>query len=375
LRPVPDNPPPSITALKEIAPWLVGHTIATVERELILQTLRHCAGNRTWAAGILGISVPALEAKLRSYAGPRIVSPHRGDNENEQDDQPGNPPDHPRSLPRPASPRAQIHREVPREVRRETRREIRREPSGGGVGLHWVIGSVLTVIAVIAMAFRFFGDNATVASHVRGEPPRIELSIKERRILPLPPSVLALPTAPSIAPAVAFATVDIEQEPVMDSVPAAIDTEQDTVMDFAPAASDVAALTAAEPDEMLAEAAAVGFEEQVATITTLESQLPEPEELDFDVTAAILATVRDGTSEELAPLPIARPASIPLTDKPKRVARPAPRRAAVAAQPPAPLAGPNPLHILFPFAILLQAATGQVGGTAKGAAPALCCNR
>jgi Bacterial regulatory protein, Fis family len=35
---------------------LVGHTLANIERELILETLRHCNGNRTRSADVLGIS-------------------------------------------------------------------------------------------------------------------------------------------------------------------------------------------------------------------------------------------------------------------------------------------------------------------------------
>jgi len=46
---------------------LVGRTVADVERELILQTLRHCGGNRTRAADILGISVRTLRNKIRQY--------------------------------------------------------------------------------------------------------------------------------------------------------------------------------------------------------------------------------------------------------------------------------------------------------------------
>ncbi len=47
--------------------WLVGHTLARIERELILQTLRCTQGNRTYAADFLGISVRSLRDKLRSY--------------------------------------------------------------------------------------------------------------------------------------------------------------------------------------------------------------------------------------------------------------------------------------------------------------------
>jgi DNA-binding protein Fis len=45
----------------------VGRTIEDVERALILATLRHCGGNRTLAAGMLGISRRMLRAKLQSY--------------------------------------------------------------------------------------------------------------------------------------------------------------------------------------------------------------------------------------------------------------------------------------------------------------------
>ncbi len=46
---------------------LVGRTVADVERELIIDTLKHCFGNRTHAANILGISIRTLRNKLRQY--------------------------------------------------------------------------------------------------------------------------------------------------------------------------------------------------------------------------------------------------------------------------------------------------------------------
>ncbi len=46
---------------------LVGRTVAAVERELILNTLNHCLGNRTHAANILGISIRTLRNKLKEY--------------------------------------------------------------------------------------------------------------------------------------------------------------------------------------------------------------------------------------------------------------------------------------------------------------------
>lgn len=46
---------------------LVGRTVAEVERDLILKTLRYTMGNRTIAAAILGISIRTLRNKLRQY--------------------------------------------------------------------------------------------------------------------------------------------------------------------------------------------------------------------------------------------------------------------------------------------------------------------
>ena len=47
---------------------LVGRTVAEVERDLILETLRHCLGNRTRTAAVLGISIRTLRNKLNDYA-------------------------------------------------------------------------------------------------------------------------------------------------------------------------------------------------------------------------------------------------------------------------------------------------------------------
>ncbi len=46
---------------------LVGKTIAEVERDMIVNTLEHCLGNRTHAANILGISIRTLRNKLNAY--------------------------------------------------------------------------------------------------------------------------------------------------------------------------------------------------------------------------------------------------------------------------------------------------------------------
>ncbi len=59
---------------------LVGRTVASVERELILDTLKHCLGNRTHAANILGISIRTLRNKLNEYMaeGHEVPSPTSG---------------------------------------------------------------------------------------------------------------------------------------------------------------------------------------------------------------------------------------------------------------------------------------------------------
>jgi two-component system response regulator FlrC len=47
---------------------MVGRTVEDVERELILDTLDYCLGNRTQAATILGISIRTLRNKLKQYS-------------------------------------------------------------------------------------------------------------------------------------------------------------------------------------------------------------------------------------------------------------------------------------------------------------------
>jgi len=54
---------------------LVGSTVAEVERDLIIETLGHCMGNRTHAANILGISIRTLRNKLKQYTGEGVEVP------------------------------------------------------------------------------------------------------------------------------------------------------------------------------------------------------------------------------------------------------------------------------------------------------------
>lgn len=61
---------------------LVGRTVADVERDLIIDTLHHCLGNRTHAANILGISIRTLRNKLKLYSESGVqVPPPTGEGE------------------------------------------------------------------------------------------------------------------------------------------------------------------------------------------------------------------------------------------------------------------------------------------------------
>jgi two-component system response regulator FlrC len=60
---------------------LVGRTVADVERDLILETLQHCLGNRTHAANILGISIRTLRNKLQQYRLEGLSVPPAGEPE------------------------------------------------------------------------------------------------------------------------------------------------------------------------------------------------------------------------------------------------------------------------------------------------------
>lgn len=62
-------------------PPMVGRTVADVERDLIIQTLHHCLGNRTHAANILGISIRTLRNKLKLYSDSGLAVPASADAE------------------------------------------------------------------------------------------------------------------------------------------------------------------------------------------------------------------------------------------------------------------------------------------------------
>ncbi|MBR7618934.1 sigma-54-dependent Fis family transcriptional regulator [Phenylobacterium sp. 20VBR1] len=65
------------TAAESATRNFVGQTVATMEQQLIIDTLEHCLGNRTHAANILGISIRTLRNKLKEYseAGVSVPAP------------------------------------------------------------------------------------------------------------------------------------------------------------------------------------------------------------------------------------------------------------------------------------------------------------
>jgi len=72
----PEIPAASL-APNEVVPLLIGSTVGEVERELVLQTLARCDGNRTRASRVLGVSVRTLRNKIRVYSADGIdVPPH-----------------------------------------------------------------------------------------------------------------------------------------------------------------------------------------------------------------------------------------------------------------------------------------------------------
>jgi DNA-binding NtrC family response regulator len=75
---MPEVPASSLTP-NEIVPLLIGATVGEVERELVLQTLARCNGNRTRAARVLGLSVRTMRNKIRLYTTDGIDVPAPAD--------------------------------------------------------------------------------------------------------------------------------------------------------------------------------------------------------------------------------------------------------------------------------------------------------
>jgi DNA-binding NtrC family response regulator len=72
-------PVPTLSrAANEVVPLLIGTPLSEIERELIVQTLLRCSGNRTHAAKLLGMSVRTLRNKIRLYLADGIDVPAYG---------------------------------------------------------------------------------------------------------------------------------------------------------------------------------------------------------------------------------------------------------------------------------------------------------
>jgi len=69
----------AVVSATAVTRGLVGRTVSDVERDLILDTLDHCLGNRTHAANILGISIRTLRNKLREYSDSGLSIPNHGE--------------------------------------------------------------------------------------------------------------------------------------------------------------------------------------------------------------------------------------------------------------------------------------------------------
>jgi DNA-binding NtrC family response regulator len=76
--PAPETPAPTL-APNEVVPLLIGATVGEIERELVLQTLARCDGNRTRASRVLGVSVRTLRNKIRQYSAEGIDVPAHSD--------------------------------------------------------------------------------------------------------------------------------------------------------------------------------------------------------------------------------------------------------------------------------------------------------
>lgn len=59
--------PNAIVSETRLIALLIGQTVAEVERDLIIETLRACDGNRTRSSKMLAISIRTLRNKINEY--------------------------------------------------------------------------------------------------------------------------------------------------------------------------------------------------------------------------------------------------------------------------------------------------------------------
>jgi DNA-binding NtrC family response regulator len=67
-----------LSELPTIVRCLVGHTVEEVERELVVTSLDHYHGSRTYTANVFGISIRCLRNKTNQYAALGIAVPAPG---------------------------------------------------------------------------------------------------------------------------------------------------------------------------------------------------------------------------------------------------------------------------------------------------------
>jgi hypothetical protein len=326
-----------LSTVSEITGWLVGHRINTVERELILNTLDHCSGNRVWAASILGISPRALEQKLRGYARQGIAVPEprdEADVEELRDD-----PD--------------LEAE---DLRQDNHVQGRRDP-------RWIIAALCASAAVVFISFSGFRMLSRVEQPANKlisgreisaltETPPVSASDLSARSEPAAPREVAthriaidseampvmrrnLPhMARTAAPSGSLAAppIDIEQDARMDVT---IDIEQDTRMDIA---VDI------EQDTRMESAASAS---PAGNSATSEGEAAPQTKASFDP----LDTGQPLVFDEPIPLPPRRPPPRPVVQP--RSAQPAPSTSATEA--------PS-LPLLFPFNIFSKGNAGTPDG-------------
>lgn len=312
----PSRLPPNLpqSTVREIASWLVGHTVESVERELILHTLAHCSGNRLWTASILGIPAGALEEKLRGYAEQGFAVPEPGDAlaedgeieeaDLEEDDGSADPAP-------PAESGQPGAEELPGQFQ-----------SGKRGGARWVAAIAAAAVAAGAIGFHMAGGSEAIAALFGADPaPVVAVSVPEKPVSP-PQAAAPAKGEPEVKAA------SVEEAPKAAQVP--VRTE--------PAAAAPAVMPVQAENPMQIEREPGEGAGGDATTITAAIEPEDPLEL-----------------PQSAPLPVARP-SLEQLVRPRAAPRAAQAKEAAEA---------NPLRFLFPFG-------NRAGG--PGAGP-VCCDR
>lgn len=227
-RPAQRSPrlPPHLpeSTVSEIAFWLVGHTLDSIERELIRHTLESCGGDRVLAASVLGISLPALRRKMTAYA-------VRG-----------------QPLPEPARPadesRAHAQASERRTIMQAPQAANDREPEPTTVfakrekpkmlEFRLLLGGFVAAAVIVLAGFLLLGANEPDRELSLRERPRIQLSIMETQRLFEPripvPAWIAPPVLP-VPPVAGNIAADRREESAAASAASAPALEADAAFD------------------------------------------------------------------------------------------------------------------------------------------------